>query len=204
MLWSSTPTSLLCYYCNQRTTKRSKERLRDWTCPNCEALNVINQDGSIADEIPSKYQKKAKDISYVKPSTSSTLSTPFCSVCTSNQALLVKTLASYLPDDDHPDVWNFSKEGIALSTDHIDRDIRESVAGIQSIIGRALSPDMRLLCTQCTGTAAAQQLSGKVYRSGALADRFKICRDNTTKDVYTKAPVQNPALDFERSYLEFQ
>lgn len=107
VLWRGKPSlrSLRCFYCNQASKVQTSARLRDWKCGLCDAINILDENGRIADTIPAEYQRSADTTPAPdferKPNT---LSTPFCSVCTSNQALLVKTLASYLPEDDDPDV----------------------------------------------------------------------------------------------------
>lgn len=95
---------LTCFYCGEQSGRApATARIEAWTCPLCEALNVLDGDGNIADTIPEKYQRKSVAVSAQRPSQAPDLQSPFCAVCSSNQALLTKTLASYLPDEEDRD-----------------------------------------------------------------------------------------------------
>ncbi|ORY83018.1 Ima1 N-terminal domain-domain-containing protein [Protomyces lactucae-debilis] len=95
---------LTCYYCNQQTGRASSAaRIEAWTCPLCEALNVLDSQGNIADTIPEKYQRHTTRPLAHRPKQAPDLQSPFCATCSSNQALLTKTLASYLPDESDKD-----------------------------------------------------------------------------------------------------
>ncbi|BFZ61761.1 hypothetical protein YB2330_002836 [Saitoella coloradoensis] len=97
--------SITCFYCNvtSQVENRGPGRMKEWLCPECDAVNHYDENGSIADFVP-----EPQPLSLLAfPSTTSTvpppLSSPFCTTCTTNQALVSHTLASYLPSEDDPD-----------------------------------------------------------------------------------------------------
>ncbi|BFZ54346.1 hypothetical protein PYCC9005_001380 [Savitreella phatthalungensis] len=159
MLWSrhrrragqkaSRDHELECFYCGARATLRVTGRVEDWRCASCEALNILDDDGRQCDFVPVKYQHNSSSGQARNDLAHPSLSSPFCSVCISNHALLTKTLASYLPDEDDPDYHVYEQALPAYRT--------------------ALEERYPPVCTACTpGVRARLERNNYVAKSSAL------------------------------------
>ncbi|GAO48489.1 hypothetical protein SAICODRAFT_7492 [Saitoella complicata NRRL Y-17804] len=96
--------SITCFYCNvtSRVEDRGPGRMKEWLCPECDAVNHYDENGNIADFVPEP--KPLPPLASTSMATAPPpLSSPFCTTCTTNQALVSHTLASYLPSEDDPD-----------------------------------------------------------------------------------------------------
>ncbi|KAF2745658.1 hypothetical protein M011DRAFT_478813 [Sporormia fimetaria CBS 119925] len=100
---------LRCFYCNGSAYFQHNELVEEWTCPNCEAVNHVDQHGRIIDPPPMETTpNRPPHIQYARersppaltmqPSTQS----PFCDTCQRNHVIVTEAMASYLPDEDDP------------------------------------------------------------------------------------------------------
>ncbi|EAS33008.3 uncharacterized protein CIMG_04032 [Coccidioides immitis RS] len=97
-----------CFYCGSRSTQSQKDKVRQWQCRECQAVNYLDENGEITDppateaSFESRQPQYAQPLSRTQPDRSSDPSI-FCSTCLKNQHLLTQTLASYLPPQSHPE-----------------------------------------------------------------------------------------------------
>ncbi|KAH9969091.1 Ima1 N-terminal domain-containing protein [Russula dissimulans] len=102
--------SPLCFFC-QSTISPPPPQPRAFLCPHCACWNHYDANGEILSDDPAMHDESLNRKSFARrasPRKDRLLTTfgsaPFCSVCQSNQRLVVSLLSSYLPpSDDDPD-----------------------------------------------------------------------------------------------------
>ncbi|KAK9473846.1 Ima1 N-terminal domain-containing protein [Dipodascopsis tothii] len=97
--------TLRCFCCNQTSSVdavvRGTPSRTEWTCPICEALNVRDKNGQVDDYVPgisdygAQYAHAVGQVQFSQ--------TPFCRTCETNQSIVQKILAEYLPDERDPE-----------------------------------------------------------------------------------------------------
>ncbi|OLL25697.1 Integral inner nuclear membrane protein ima1 [Neolecta irregularis DAH-3] len=93
-----------CFYCNQYSNQQPDTH--EWLCPLCDAINHLDQNGEIADYTPPVTTQDGKPRLPLRPSYPP-LNSPFCQSCANNHTVLVNSLASFIPDDSHPDYQTY-------------------------------------------------------------------------------------------------
>ncbi|KAK9493705.1 Ima1 N-terminal domain-containing protein [Lipomyces doorenjongii] len=91
----------LCFYCNENSlvelTYRNSSSY-EWTCPLCEAINVVDETGEIMDFTPEDASASEHDLT-VDGSANNEPKSPFCRNCQTNHRIVLEALASYLPPE---------------------------------------------------------------------------------------------------------
>lgn len=106
---------LHCHFCGARSAHGKSSGVREFQCASCEAVNFLDEHGSIVDTPASvvvrQQQQHTAPIPTVTRPLPDTLEhqqkPAFCSACTRNQRFYLETLSNYLPDEDHPDYNKF-------------------------------------------------------------------------------------------------
>ncbi|KAF2273244.1 uncharacterized protein EI97DRAFT_469808 [Westerdykella ornata] len=100
---------LRCFYCNNVARNEQPGIPRAWTCPRCEAVNYLDQNGQItdppADATTTPQPVRVQYVPERPPPLVMTASTqsPFCDQCQVNQTIVNKAMAEYIPDEDDPE-----------------------------------------------------------------------------------------------------
>ncbi|KAK9366035.1 Ima1 N-terminal domain-containing protein [Lipomyces kononenkoae] len=96
----------LCFYCNENSsvylTYRRSTNSYAWTCPLCEAINVIDETGEIVDFTPEGFSPSESDPTVLLSSTNHETESPFCKNCQVNHRIVMEALATYLPPESDP------------------------------------------------------------------------------------------------------
>ncbi|KAH8730179.1 Ima1 N-terminal domain-containing protein [Phaeosphaeriaceae sp. PMI808] len=96
-----------CHYCNQQSRDGIPNTTRQYLCPQCDAVNYLDERGSITDP-PTESIAIAPSTSFrysrsPSPAMYTPVESPFCDTCQRNQTMLQKLIAEYLPDEDDPE-----------------------------------------------------------------------------------------------------
>ncbi|KAI9811939.1 MAG: hypothetical protein M1826_003011 [Phylliscum demangeonii] len=107
---------LICFYCQGTSDKRQDGSVRQWKCAGCGADNFLDEHGELTD--PPTSTVGSGNVQYARPMGrvpgttavgARSSNAPFCATCSNNQNIVVKTLASYLPEPTHPDFAKYEE-----------------------------------------------------------------------------------------------
>ncbi|KKK14529.1 hypothetical protein P175DRAFT_0517573 [Aspergillus ochraceoroseus IBT 24754] len=104
---------LSCFYCGRRSSQAHKGSVRRWCCPQCEAVNYLDENGDITDPPAAETNPGAQTPGPSSPFESTNLglagSGLFCAQCVRNQHLFTSALASYYPSADDPNYGAYER-----------------------------------------------------------------------------------------------
>lgn len=112
---------LKCHFCGTRS--KASQGTTEFQCQSCEAWNFFNKKGEVVDP-PARVaaaprsqpaqmrpsQKHAQPGSNAANFTPQALNETFCQICLTNQRIYTESIASYLPDEDHPQYDEYERK----------------------------------------------------------------------------------------------
>ncbi|KAK7207173.1 Ima1 N-terminal domain-containing protein [Myxozyma melibiosi] len=113
----------LCFFCNQYCsaglTFRPAIRGYEWKCENCEALNVIDENGEIMDYVPEQIPGESVVFTRRSPSSNNSFSAnqPFCSQCLLNHRIVAEAMANFLPSESDPRYEDYARRAPAYKAE---------------------------------------------------------------------------------------
>ena len=112
---------LKCHFCGTRS--KSSRGTTEFQCQKCEAWNFFNRKGEVVDapaRIAATTHSQPVQLrpsqAFAQPGVSSSnfaqqdQSQMFCQTCLTNQRIYTESLANYLPDDDHPQYYEYERK----------------------------------------------------------------------------------------------
>ncbi|KAI9848183.1 MAG: hypothetical protein M1837_000857 [Sclerophora amabilis] len=94
----------VCFYCGCRSAKNHDDKVREWRCENCEAVNFLDENGDVTEPPTSitSFENTNRPVERVTQASTRETESPFCATCLKNQHILTQTLANYLPAPGDP------------------------------------------------------------------------------------------------------
>ena len=112
---------LRCHFCGARS--KSSRGTTEFQCQICEAWNFYNKKGEVVDTPARVAAPPSSQPAHLKPSqtfavpgthhhtfTASDSNDTFCQTCQTNQRIYTESLGNYLPDEDHPQYYEYEQK----------------------------------------------------------------------------------------------